>query len=252
MTKTHAEKPAERHENIFAALSAFQGELKPLPKSATVKFKTKTGGEVDFKYTPLGEIMEAIYPVLAKHGLSVRHEIRKIEGRDYIEAVLTHETYRVRDLDKVEIRRTKGDLEEETELKDTRQETVGELRSGPVKIYQGDDMKDIGAAITYARRYSLTMLLGISSEDDTDAKLFMERAEAAMGFAYTRAKKSVEEAKTAKDIDKALSVIQKELEQVKLGKPGALGLGKEQLEEIVKAGEERRKSLEAGNNNAQE
>ena len=69
------EKAKEGHANIYAALSAFQGELKPLPKSRKVTFETRSGGKVEFNYTPLGEIMEAIYPLLGKHGLSVRHEV---------------------------------------------------------------------------------------------------------------------------------------------------------------------------------
>lgn len=230
------------HKNIFSALSALQGELKPMAKSATVQFQTGKG-QVSFKYTPLGEIMSNLYPILSRHGLSVRHEIVKKDNKDHIEAVLTHDTYNnvLEEKEEVEIREEGAIGYTRTKKKEYREENI--LRSGPVRIYQGDDMKDIGSAITYARRYSLTMLLGIASEDDLDAELFKGRAEAAIGFAYTRAKKSVEEAKTTTDLDKALNVLQRELGDVQAGKPGALGLGKEQVEELIKLGEARKAEL---------
>src|SRR5574343_702335 len=94
--KTTGKNPEKvTHANIYAALSAFQAELKPLPKSVEVKFKTKSGSEINYSYSPLGEIYENIYPLLGKHGLSVRHEIVKEGSSDCIIAVLTHETYKI-------------------------------------------------------------------------------------------------------------------------------------------------------------
>jgi hypothetical protein len=43
-----------KHESIFSALSAFQGELKPIEKTGSVNFKAKNSDAViDFKYAPL-------------------------------------------------------------------------------------------------------------------------------------------------------------------------------------------------------
>lgn len=233
-----------KHDNIYAALSALQGELKPFAKSAKVEFEKKSGGKVEFNYTPLGEIMEALYPMLGKHGLTARHEIVKVDAKDNIVAVLTHETYkRVPPLLKV-TKETDG-----REITETVQEgyVENELRSGPIRVFQGDDMKDIGAAITYARRYSLTMMLGIASEDDTDAQLFMERAEKAIDFAYGKAETGLKNAKTAAEVDKAIGVLKKDLELVEKGKAGALGLSKEQYGELIKLGEARKVEIEKGN-----
>ena len=113
------------------------------------------------------------------------------------------------------------------------------------KIYQGDgDMKDTGAALTYARRYSLTMALGIVSEDDTDARLFMDRAEAAIDFAFKKATDGIKNAKTTKDLEKAVGVIQKDLDLLKNGKAGALGLSEDQYVKILKMAEEKKVELE--------
>ena len=115
---------------LYAALSTFQSELKPMERTVEVN-----AGTYKFKYTPLDEIMKNIYPLLGKNGLAVRHEL----NAGGIECVLTHKT-------------------------------GTELRSGAVQVGRSGDMKNIGGQITYARRYTLTMLLGIASEEDTDAK----------------------------------------------------------------------------------
>lgn len=239
-TKTEEKvgKQKIKHESIWGALSALQGELEPLEKSAQVKFKTKNGMEVDYSYTPLGDIMEEIGPLLAKNGLSARHELVKIEGKDYLEAVITHETAK-RENVVIEESVVNGVL-----VKKYKSIIDGELRSGPVRIYQGDDMKDIGSAITYARRYSLTMALGISSEEDMDAKLFMERAENAIDFAYKKALGGIETAKTSESLDKALKVLREDLKQVENGKAGALGLNKEQYNTLIEKGEDKKVEIE--------
>jgi len=212
-----------------------------------VKFKTKAGSEINYSYTPLGEIYENIYPLLGKHGLSIRHEIVKEGSQDCIVAVLTHETYKTVDV-KIENTQINHQSQTETIDKSTIQRVENELRSGPVKIFQTSEMKDTGAAITYARRYSMTMLLGISSEDDTDAKFFMESAKAAIDFAYTKAESGIDGAKTPAELDKAINVLKKDLKQVEDGKPGALGLSKEQYESLIKKAEDKKVTIGKGEN----
>lgn len=115
---------------LYAALSEFQKELTIIEKTADVN-----AGSYSFKYAPLDEIMKTVYPLLGKNGLAVRHELN--EGG--IEAVLTHKD-------------------------------GGEIRSGAIQINRTGKMQDIGGAMTYARRYTVTMLLGIASEEDKDAR----------------------------------------------------------------------------------
>jgi hypothetical protein len=115
---------------IYGALSAMQKELKPFSRTVTVDT-----GKYKYSYTPLDEIMKELYPMLGKNGLSVRHEITE-KG---VDCVLSHKS---------------GE----------------ELRSGAIEVPSTGSMQMIGGAITYARRYTLTMLLGIASEEDTDVK----------------------------------------------------------------------------------
>lgn len=231
------------HSNVYAALSAFQGELKPFEKNGHVKYAMKNGsGDVDFHYTPLGDIMAAIYPLLAKHGLSVRHEIVKEDMKDGIVAILTHETFEEAPIatERVTTPDGAGDvvISEKLDAK-----TKNQIKSGVVRISAGADMKDTGAAITYARRYTLTMLLGIASEDDNDASLLEETAKNAANFAFTKAKAGLESAKTTEAVDKALKVLESDLQKIADGKAPALGLSKEQYEELVMFGNGRKTVL---------
>lgn len=236
----------QQHANIYAALSAFQGELKPMAKSGEVEFPTKSGnGKVKFNYTPLGEIMSTIYPLLAKHGLSVRHEVTQGTTAS-VEAILTHESYE----EKQEMLREILDPKESghgtpidgaRELLERNYGTVAknEVRSGPVRISTGGEMKDVGAAITYARRYSLTMVLGISSEDDKDAELLEQSAKNAVQTVFERFKAGIAKAKTPAEVEKQMVVLQKDVKTLEAGKAPALGLNSDQYTELLKAGQDR-------------
>ncbi len=98
-------------------------------------------------------------------------------------------------------------------------------------------MKDTGGAITYARRYTLTMLLGISSEDDKDVELLEQSAKNAVQTVFDRFKAGVEKAKTAPEVQKSMVVLQKDLKTLEAGKAPALGLSKEQYEELLNLGQ---------------
>jgi hypothetical protein len=247
-TKPKPEKKIEKqkHENVYAALSALQGELKVLPKSAQVSFKKKNSDEkIEYKYTPLSEILseEMLYPLLAKHGISARHEIVKDGTKDAIVAIITHETAKWVEVAKTTKVQKDGAIEEVTEKVRVLE---GELRSGPIVISQGGEMKDTGAAITYARRYSLTMLLGLSTEEDKDAEIVEQSAKNAITFAYKRAKKSLDEAKTVKDVEKSVKVLEGDLKALESGKAPSLGLSKDQYTMLIAHAGVRRKQIEQG------
>jgi hypothetical protein len=234
------------HKNIHAALSAFQGDVPVIPMSKEVKIEK--GGQLlyKFNYAPLGAIMALINPILAKHGLAVRHELTK----DGIECILTHETYQDEQV-KTGTSLTKlasGDQSEEFFSTITQ----NELRSGAIQIKREGDMKDIGGAITYTRRYTLGIVLGIASDEDLDAP--MEVAE-----------KKLEEKKTIlsveghiarmkstpdkKSLSNNIEYIKKEIARIVRGeepvKGYSMGYTLEQYKEILAAGEARGVELDA-------
>ena len=200
-----------KHENIFAALSALQGELKSVKRTKEVKFKTKDGREVNFWFAPLDEIMDYLYPLLGKNGLAARHELSE-RG---VECILTHET--TKQIKEVE----KTYLEENV------------LRSGILKIKTEGEMKEVGGQITYARRYTLALVLGIATEEDNDVKSEEERKESLEKFALTQAKKNIAGAKTKEQIAKQAEFMSAELKLIEGGKTPKLGFTKEQYDELM-------------------
>lgn len=122
---------SESIANLAKALSAFQAEIKnPANTAINPHFKSK--------YAPLSEILNEIRPVLAKHGLSVIQSPGGDGEMVSITTLLMH--------------------------------VSGEWIEADPLILKADKptAQGAGSGITYARRYSLSAVLGISSEDDDD------------------------------------------------------------------------------------
>lgn len=203
-----------------------------MAKSGHVEFTTKAGGKLSFDYTPLGEIMATIYPLLAKHALSIRHEIVE-KG---VEAILTHETAQ-EETKKIAV--TKANSSDDHDRESYSPVFTNQIRSGIVKVGQAGEMKEVGAAITYARRYTLTMVLGISSEDDKDAELLEQSAQNAVQTVYDRFKAGLEKSKTVAEVEKSLAVLQKDLKTLSDGKPPALGMTEQHYQQLIRIGNDR-------------
>lgn len=124
--------------NIAKALAKAQGEFTPVPKSRTVKVRTQNGA-YDFAYAPLDEILAMALPILSRHDLALSH---------------------------VMVPQERGPLLVVTKLMHGGSGEV--LESVFPLVVQGSGPQAMGSAITYAKRYSVTALLGISSEEDDD------------------------------------------------------------------------------------
>lgn len=72
------------------ALVKFQSMVPNLTKTAQVKFKTKDGDTVDYKYIPLGELVEACKPGLLACGLSYQWKSNEIDGNIKTDMIITH------------------------------------------------------------------------------------------------------------------------------------------------------------------
>ena len=122
---------SESIKELAVALVKFQGEVTN-PKSVADNpfFKSK--------YAPLDEVLNTIRPILSKHGLSVIQAPSTEDEHIVITTILIHES---------------GEFIEPEPLK---------LKMDKVSA-QG-----AGSSITYARRYALSSILGIASEEDDD------------------------------------------------------------------------------------
>ena len=124
-------KSSENIQELAKALAKFQGEVANPKNTASNPF-------FNSKYAPLAGIIDATKEALAKNGLSVVQSPAAHGGMLYMSTMLLH---------------TSGEWIES-----------GMLAMTPDK----ETPQSIGSAITYARRYQLSAILGVSSEDDDD------------------------------------------------------------------------------------
>jgi hypothetical protein len=119
-------------ENLHTALLKVQAELPTLPKDATnPHFRSR--------YTPLDTIVERVGPILTRHGLTwITKPSISDTGDPSLIYRLTHAA--------------SGQLEE------------GEM----ALMLSKNDAQGQGAALTYARRYALSAVLNIVSDEDVD------------------------------------------------------------------------------------
>jgi len=122
---------SESVKEIATALSNFQGKMAAVKKDSVNPFYKS-------KYASLDTIWETIRKPLSENGLSVAQTMNLIEDKSVLETTLYH---------------TSGEWISGTQL------------VNPVK----NDPQGLGSAITYARRYSLSAILGLVSDDDDDA-----------------------------------------------------------------------------------
>ncbi len=122
-------------ESAIAWVEAFtkaQAEFPTIPKT-----KTADMGTYSYTYADLGDIIDAVGPILNKNGLAFAQSAVTQDGKVGIETRIYH--------------------------------TAGHVEVfGPLYLPAGNDARSAGSAVTYARRYSLTAALGITSDEDAD------------------------------------------------------------------------------------
>lgn len=122
---------SESIKNIADALSKFQGEIENPKNTADNPFFKS-------KYAPLQEVLNIVRPKLAKYGLSILQWPSGDGERIIINSLLMHSSGEWIEMEPLILKAEKATA-------------------------QG-----AGSAITYGRRYALSAILGISSEDDDD------------------------------------------------------------------------------------
>lgn len=120
-------------DQISAALSEFQSEIKQPELSKEVSVKTRTGGTYSFKYADLSSCVKAAVPAMKKAGLAVTQLV--IGGT--LTTLLVHKS--------------------------------GQWFKSELQIGNSTDYQALGSAITYLKRYSYCAILGIVADTDDDA-----------------------------------------------------------------------------------
>lgn len=135
-------RTSEEIDKIAVALVKFQGEVES-PKKSVENDAFKKDGKAR-KYADLDAIIKTVTPALSKNGLMQQ----QFTGTD-MESKTVHITTML--------------------LHDSGQYMVGDTLILPAESYGKFNAQTIGSAITYGRRYSLSAILGIASENDDDA-----------------------------------------------------------------------------------
>lgn len=125
------------------AMAAFRSECPAIVKVRTASFPTKNGGQASYNYADLSEITKVVDPVLNRHGLTY-HWDTDLNGE------LTIATCYVSHVD-------------------------GHSRSSTFRCKgAGSPLMNSAqvnaSAVTFARRYSLVLALGLTTDDDDDGR----------------------------------------------------------------------------------
>lgn len=124
---------------LAEALAKAQGEIKAPLKKCKVDFVNTKGQRVCYSYADLADVIEAIRIPLSKNGLSILHQVSFNENGYGLTTTLLHATG--------EFVSTWYPLPDPTQLKP----------------------QEFGSSLTYARRYSVTLVTGVASDEDDDA-----------------------------------------------------------------------------------
>jgi ERF superfamily len=128
------ENTAYPHAKLGLALSKAQSKYKPLNKSKEAKIKTRTGGEYSYFYADLADLLEATRGALMENELAISQPIKG----DILHTYLIHSS--------------------------------GEFIDSYMPLPKGLSNQELGSALTYLRRYSLSSILGIAGEEDDDGQ----------------------------------------------------------------------------------
>jgi len=180
---------SESIKEIAVALSKFQGEItNPLNSAKNPQFNSK--------YAPLQDILSLTRPILAKNGLSV-------------------------------LQSTTGDLENVT-VSTMLLHSSGEFMETEPFVLKGEqtakgggkvlNVQGAGSMITYIRRYQISAILGLASEDDDDGNHSTKKTEKAVETEEEKNKRETEEFNKKKIDANKVKTIKSLLEKSKGGK----------------------------------
>lgn len=124
---------------LYAALVKAQAEF-----PVVGKMRTANAGKFSYDYADLADVLKSIVPILTKHELAVIQKPSMTDDGFGLQTLIIHAT--------------------------------GQSIDGfyPLPNPTTTKSQDMGSAITYARRYSLTAMCGVVLDDDDDGKKAQE------------------------------------------------------------------------------
>lgn len=140
---------SEQINELAAALAKAQAKLQPVIKDKTAKIPTKSGGSYAYAYADLSSVWEAIRAALTENGIAVIQMPELTDaGLVNLTTMLTHSS--------------------------------GQWVRSAIATRPSDTTPQaIGSAITYARRYALSAMVGVVADDDDDGAAASQPRQAA-------------------------------------------------------------------------
>jgi hypothetical protein len=120
-------------KEIATAIIKAQKEMQTPKKGSTNPFFKN-------KYADLNDVLQAVLPALNNNSIALLQPLVSIEGKNFVRTVLMHESGQV--------------FDSLTEIFTAKQ----------------NDAQSYGSGVSYARRYALSSICGIGSEDDDGQK----------------------------------------------------------------------------------
>lgn len=165
------EKVFELHQKIqaddakkvfFAAMSKAQAIMPIVEKSNTASFRTKSGGNMSYKFASLDDVTKVVRSILPDSGLSYRHQVKQDANNVTVKCIVSHA----------------GGHSEEC------------LMSMPIDTSgQKNALQAIASTVSYLKRYTLCAAFGIATgEDEDDGAGYSSIANAAPVSASSTAK----------------------------------------------------------------
>jgi len=131
---------SERARKLFyESLRLMQSEIPPIERKRIVK---NSDGSVRYRYASFEDILRVIKPILTKHGFSISFKTQMNGNQVAVRGELSHE----------------AGHSEACEV------VLPVLDAGKMNSVQM-----VGAILSYGKRYSLSLLLGLATEEDIDA-----------------------------------------------------------------------------------
>lgn len=127
---------------LAAALARAQGVIDPPHKNRTVDFVDNKNRRIKYNYADLADVIESIRKPLAENELAITHRLELRESGYGMVTDLIHSSG----------------------------ESVSTWYPLPNPHDADIRPQEFGSALTYARRYSITALVGIASEEDDDGQ----------------------------------------------------------------------------------
>lgn len=128
---------SQEYKNIYSAIIKMRTEIAPIARTRTASMP-----KYSYRYATLDSVIELLNVVLPKYNLGWVQAIGTAEGRQTLTTRIIHES---------------GEWIEDTLA-------LPQVRGDSGK----NENQELGASITYFKRYALSAMFGIATDDDTD------------------------------------------------------------------------------------